>query len=169
MPALIHRTSSTVHVDATTVDLCGEDLVVEFEPHWTGNGLAEADPDGDGARILTGQEIGHIRVSAQLWDGQPPLSDDIDAWQDIAEISAAWRSAFIDFGTTAIDEDPAQRIPLPGPGHYRLRVHGRHRDDGDPRDGRDPLEEYLVQIWPAPPAEDRVIKTSSATAARWSR
>ncbi|MFJ9417679.1 hypothetical protein ACIRPT_26425 [Streptomyces sp. NPDC101227] len=167
MPAPIRQTSSTVHVDATAVDLCGEDLVVEFEPEWTANGLVEADPDGDGARILTGQEIGRIHVTAQLWDGRPPLSDDNDTWQDIAEVSVAWRSAFLDFGTTGADEDSAQQIALPGPGDYRLRVHGRHRDDGDPRDDRDPLEEYLIQIWPASPAADRVIRTTSSTAARW--
>ncbi|MBL1098532.1 hypothetical protein [Streptomyces coffeae] len=104
MAQLIHHTvTSDVHVDATTIDLAGEDLLVEFEPEWADNGLVEADPDGDGARILCGQEIGHIAVAAQLWDTVPPLPDDIDEWQDIAEVSIVWRSSFIDFGTTSTD------------------------------------------------------------------
>ncbi|WP_255950829.1 hypothetical protein [Streptomyces odontomachi] len=168
MPAApLAQTSSTVFVDATSVDLCGEDLVVEFEPRWTDDGLVEVDPDGDAARILTGQEIGEIHVTAQLWDGPPPLPDDLDAWQDISEVSAAWRSAFLDFGTTGTAENPAERLSLPGPGDYRLRVHGRHRDDGDPRDTDQPVEEYLIQLWPAPQAEAHVIRSTSATAAGW--
>ncbi|MGW1194853.1 hypothetical protein ACWD4B_03170 [Streptomyces sp. NPDC002536] len=147
MPSLIRQTFATVVVDASTVDLAGDELVVEFEPEWTGNGLVEADPAGDGARILCGQEIGTVAVTAQLWDGAPPPADDLDTWQDAAEVSVAWRSPFIDFGTTGEGDDPAHRLGLPGPGTYRLRVHGRHRDDGDPRGDDEPMEEYLIQVW----------------------
>jgi hypothetical protein len=76
-----------VHVDATTIDLAGQDLVVEFEPEWDSNALVEVDPDGDGARILTGQEIGTIHVTMQLWDDTPPLPEDLDTWQDAAGVS----------------------------------------------------------------------------------
>jgi len=87
-------------------------------------------PDGEGIRIICGQEIGTIRVTCELWDQQPPL--DADSWQDIAEISARWTSAFLDFGTTAQD-DPACRLSIPAPGAYRFRIHGTHRDGDDPR------------------------------------
>jgi hypothetical protein len=167
MTQLLHRaTAPQVHVDATTLDLAGEELVVEFEPEWTVNALVDADPDGDGARILCGQEIGSLAVTAELWDGAPPL--DIEGWQDVSEVSVTWRSAFIDFGTIDQGSDPNKRLDLPGPGDYRLRVHGCNRDDGDPRDDADPIEEYLIQVWPAPIAEPTVHKATSQTFAYWS-
>ncbi|MFI7445829.1 hypothetical protein [Nonomuraea indica] len=144
-------------MDASTVDLAGESLVTEFEPDWTVTGLVDADPDGDGARILCGQEIGDIVITAELWDDSPPST--MDAWQDVAEVSVAWRSAFMDFGTTDSGEDPTKRLELLGPGDYRLRVHGRNRDDGDPRRDDDAVEEYLIQVWPAP--QDRPVMVKS--------
>src|SRR5690242_353866 len=39
-----------------------------------------------------------------------------------------------------------------GPGTYRLRYHGRNVDAGRAADTADePVDEYLLQIWPAPP------------------
>ncbi|MBT2408628.1 MULTISPECIES: hypothetical protein [unclassified Streptomyces] len=165
MPALQHATTSTVHVDAGTIDLTGEDLVAEFEPEWSLNGLVEADPDDGSARILCGQETGQIAVTAQLWDEAPPL--DAERWQDVAEVPVSWSSAFIDFATTGTEVDPSARLDLPGPGDYRIRVHGRNRDGGDPRGASDPVEEYLIQVWRAPAGGPEVWKASSQTAALW--
>jgi hypothetical protein len=165
VPTLIHRASAQVFVDASTVDLTGEDLVTEFELNMTATGLVEADPDGDGARIVCGQEIGDIGVTAELWDDAPPLTT--HGWQDVAEVSVAWRSAFMDFGTTDGSENPAKRLELPGPGDYRLRVHGRNRDDGDPRDDSDPIGGYLIQVWPAPQGKPVIVRSTSKTAAMW--
>lgn len=169
MTVPISAVSGTVHVDAGTIDLAGESTVVEFLPEWTSNGLVEGDPDGDGARILTGQEIGGIDVLAQLWEGRPPLPDDLDAWQDVAELSVAWRSPFVDFTTTPVGDEDASAVwlPLRGAGDYRLRVFGRNRDDGDPRPAGDPVEQYLIQMWSAPRAVDRIIKCTSETARYW--
>ncbi|MFJ2203445.1 hypothetical protein ACIQPP_48440 [Streptomyces violaceusniger] len=167
MSALMHATSATVFVDATTIDLVGESTVVEFKPDWTSNALVAPDPSGDGARILTGQEIGDMAVTAQLWDSEPPLVDHLDDWQDVAEVSVAWRSPYIDFSTDSEEPTPAQRLELPDPGDYRLRVHGRRRDEGDDREEDDPEEEYLIQVWPAPHGIERVIRTTSATARHW--
>ncbi|TDD21598.1 hypothetical protein [Nonomuraea diastatica] len=139
--------------------------MTEFEWDMTATGLVEADPDGDGARILCGQEIGYIVVTAELWDDAPPLT--ADGWQDVAEVSVAWRSAFMDFASTYGSENPAKQLELPGPGDYRLRVHGCNRDDGDPRDNGDPIEEYLIQVWPAPQDKPVMVKSTSETAAFW--
>ncbi|MEU0156873.1 hypothetical protein [Micromonospora fulviviridis] len=165
MPNLIQRTTvPDVFVDASTIDLTGESLIAEFEPEWNTNGLVEADPDGEGVRIICGQETGHIAVTAELWDSAPPL--DADGWQDIAEVSTAWASRIMDFGTTTKGED-ASVLRLPGPGDYRLRVHGKNRDDEDPRSDTDPVEEYLIQVWPAPRTGPQTIKSTSRTAAGW--
>jgi hypothetical protein len=59
---------------------------------------------------------------------------------------AWWTSATMDFATTSTEvEDSRAVLYLPGPGGYRVRVHGRNRDDGDPRGAGDPVEEYLIQ------------------------
>ncbi|MDX3227526.1 hypothetical protein [Streptomyces sp. ME19-01-6] len=100
------------------------------------NGLFEADPDGEGSRIMCGQEIGTISVTAELRDGPSPL--DVEGWQDVAEVSASWESAFMDFGTTRREDAQEAELQLPGPGDYRVRAHGKNRDDGDPREGDDP-------------------------------
>ncbi|MFF4191647.1 hypothetical protein [Nonomuraea sp. NPDC001831] len=165
MPSLIRRASAQVFVDASTVDLTGEELVAEFEWDMTATGLVQADPGGDGARVVCGQEIGDVGVTAELWDAAPPLA--ADDWQDVAEVSVAWRSAFMDFATTDGGENPAAQLELPGPDDYRLRVHGRNRDDGDPRDDDAPVEEYLIQVWPAPQAGPVTAKSTSRTAATW--
>ncbi|MFC9292970.1 hypothetical protein ACFTWH_06190 [Streptomyces sp. NPDC057011] len=165
MPAPQHTAAGTVRIDAGTIDLTGEDLVAEFEPEWTLNGLVEADPDDGSARILCGQEIGRVAVTAELWEAAPPL--EADGWQDVAEVSVSWDSPFIDFATTGTEVDPAARLALPGPGAYRIRVHGRNRDDGDPRVPGDPVEEYLIQVWPAPTEAPGLRKSTSRTAALW--
>uniref|UniRef100_A0AAU2UZI6 Uncharacterized protein n=1 Tax=Streptomyces sp. NBC_00003 TaxID=2903608 RepID=A0AAU2UZI6_9ACTN len=47
-------------------------------------------------------------------------------------------------------------MTLPGPGSYRLLVHGKNRDDGDP------VETYLLQLWPAPLAAPVTHRATSA-------
>jgi hypothetical protein len=167
-----------VFVDASTVDVVGESLVVEFEAGFADNGLVEADPAGEGLRILCGQEIGTVGVSAELWDGEPPL--EAAAWQDVAEVSVAWGSAFMDFATNWQEsDDEASRLPLGAgaragagvgadagtAGTYRVRVHGRNRDGADPRPDGAPREEYHVQVWRAAPAGPALLKATSTTGA----
>jgi hypothetical protein len=55
----------------------------------------------------------------------------------------------------------------PGAGSYRVRVHARGRDAGAERDvvpGR-PVEEHLVQIWPALAAPETIHKTTDEVGA----
>ncbi|OLZ68926.1 hypothetical protein AV521_19255 [Streptomyces sp. IMTB 2501] len=156
MPGVLHRATTDVFVDASTVDLVGESLVAEFEPDWTLNGLAEAASDTDadcdtdsgeeGIHIVCGQEIGTVPVTCELWDHQPPLAP--ESWQDIAEISAHWASTFLGFGigTTGQDDVPDSRLPIRRPGTCRFRVHGVHRDGDDPRPDTAARETYLVQL-----------------------
>ncbi|WP_407559981.1 hypothetical protein [Streptomyces sp. 184] len=162
--------TADVFVDASTVDIVGESLVAEFEPEFADTGLVEADPAGEGLRILCGQEIGTVGVGAELWDGAPPL--ETAGWQDVAEVSVTWESAFMDYATNWQEsDDEACRLPLgaEGAGTYRVRVHGRHRDGDDPRADGDPREEYLVQVWRAAPGGPALLKATSATGAYWRR
>ena len=168
MAGLMHQTSSQVHIDASTVDLLGADLSTDYQPEqWVG-GLLAADPSGEAVRILCGQEIATVHVTAQMWGERPAVgATDPEAWQDIAEVSVDWYSAMLDFGTTGDGQDAAQQMVMPGPGSYRMRVSARNRDDGDPGDDSRPTEALLVQVWQAPAEENRVIKQSSRTAHLW--
>ena len=54
------------------------------------------------------------------------------------------------------------------PGSYRVRVSARGRDagaDGEFADG--PVDFYLLEIWPAPPEPDLIIRSTSANARYW--
>ncbi|WP_300078997.1 hypothetical protein [Propioniciclava sp.] len=54
------------------------------------------------------------------------------------------------------------------PGTYRVRVNARGRDAG--RDGEfadAPCDWYLIELWPAPPGLDAILRTGSADANYW--
>jgi hypothetical protein len=66
------------------------------------------------------------------------------------------------------DAHPLGELPS-GPGAHRLRYHARGMDAGveldtaDEYDG-EPVDEYLLQIWPARPAQPQVLKLTSVRA-----
>jgi hypothetical protein len=54
--------------------------------------------------------------------------------------------------------------PDPGPIGY----HGRNVDAGRPADtAEEPVDEYLLQIWPAPPSAVAILKRTSTYYASW--
>ena len=53
-------------------------------------------------------------------------------------------------------------------GTFRVRVNARGRDAG--RDGEfedEPVDWYLVELWPAPAGEDAILRTTTADANYW--
>ncbi|MFF2502474.1 hypothetical protein ACFVTY_03660 [Streptomyces sp. NPDC058067] len=166
MAQLLHGTSaSDVAVDASTIDLAGESTLVEFDRGGRSTGWPKRTRTAKVSVLCAGRRSGtspsppNRGTAHRRWTA--------DTWQDVAEISAAWQSPFMDFGTTDSGEDPAKRMEMPGPGDYRRRVHGRHRDAGDPRDAAAPVEEYLIQVWPAPHDEPALHKATSRTGELW--
>ncbi|MGP9023105.1 hypothetical protein ACT1U9_32455 [Streptomyces sp. BR1] len=158
MPTRIQRVhSSTVMLDSNGLDILDPDVMGYEYLEFAANGIVAVHESGY-TSILTEQESGTVTVTAELWDGPPPLA--LDAWQDAAEISVDWTGSRMEIG----DEDAALNLDLP-PGTYRLRAHGRNRDDGDVRDEDDPVEEYLLHIWPAPTAPPHTHKLTSQLAA----
>ncbi|MGH8876770.1 MAG: hypothetical protein ACRD0P_05405 [Stackebrandtia sp.] len=147
MSTLIRETRAETFVSATTIDLVGDAMITEFEPDWDARPLISADPDGDGACIMTGHEIGYMTVTLQLWDADPPPQAS-EAWEASGETSVFWASAFIDFSSDLEDEDPACRLDVPHPAPLRLRVHARHLGRQDPLPAGAEPEEYLIQVWP---------------------
>jgi hypothetical protein len=139
-------TDPRMFVDATTIDILDEEMA-GFEPDYARNGIVDARAEGSAAAVICATEIGDLAVTAELWDGAPPL--ETDGWEDVAEVPVRWLTDVMEIGGegTSLDEEPM--LPIPGPGDYRIRVSGKNRDYDDPRAESDPVEEYLIQVWPS--------------------
>jgi hypothetical protein len=158
MASLIDRVHDPrLFVAHGTLDLIDLDTFEDVPLDYAANGLVSARENH--AAVVCATEVGDIDVTAELWDGPPTLHQ--DDWQDTAEISFTWTTTHICIGPGEEDPEDAPRLALPGPGAYRLLVHGRHRDGGDVRDEGDPAETYLLQLWPAPLAGPVTHKAAS--------
>ncbi|MFI6986430.1 hypothetical protein ACIBSV_48865 [Embleya sp. NPDC050154] len=103
-------------------------------------------------RIATGTRTGEVPLVTETLDREPPLEP---GWEDVAEVSVAVpsqglrvlesRHPFL-FGDLAVF----------GPGDYRVRVYANNR--GDERAGRGSGDSYLLQLWPAPWAEEKLVR-----------
>ncbi len=121
------------------------------------NGLVSA--QGAFAIIMTGTEQGPVRLDVELLEDEPPASE--AGWDDIVEVSLD----FEDEGAfTSEAEQRNRQLPFLPEGACRLRVHARGRDIawelGAVRG--DPIEEHLIQVWPAPSAPEVSYKLTDA-------
>ncbi|MGK5545796.1 hypothetical protein ACSNOH_13845 [Streptomyces sp. URMC 127] len=140
----------------------------------------------DGALVITGTDHGEISIGVELWSGAPPVDD--TAWEDIAEDS------YTATGAAQVHNVEGRPAGLPdlawsGPGTYRMRVSVRGRDlgadddgggyddggydDGGAYDGgadarrTGPVEEHLIQVWPAPVAPPQALKLTDELGETW--
>ncbi|MFI7617285.1 hypothetical protein ACIBP6_39285 [Nonomuraea terrae] len=84
---------------------------------------------------------------------------DLDGYEDIVEIGFESPSGEAFLAGWAMDwnEDKVYSLRLPaGPGKYRLRYHARGMDEESYR-----VDDYYLQIWPAPQQDPAVLKTTS--------
>ncbi|MGN9795395.1 hypothetical protein ACTMTU_30440 [Streptomyces sp. OZ13] len=114
--------------------------------------------------LLTGTHTGSVPITVELHGTEPPL--DADVWEDVVEVSfrpVSDKTGLVEWdgGWYAL---PVSEAP------YRVRYHCRGMDEagGAARDAGEPVvDEYLLRLWPSPPAPDRVVKETSRTAAYW--
>jgi len=117
--------------------------------------------------LVTGTHTGDITFVVELHDHEPPFDD---SWEDVVEVS--FRPS----------DEPGSLCLLPFEGGhpldleeapYRVRycVSGMdeaHEDQGERWfEGQPSLDRYLLQVWPAGPAPDRVLKQTSEMAQYW--
>ncbi|SOE08985.1 hypothetical protein SAMN06272775_0063 [Streptomyces sp. 2323.1] len=122
-----------------------------------GNGLVG--PGQGSATIQTGLEDGPVKVTVDIRETEPPVQT--DGWDEIIEVSIPFESEDADIdslGGTIGGWSEEIPITAAGPGWYRIRVHARGRDQGAQiRDldlDDEPVEEHLIQTWPAPRAPE---------------
>ncbi|MFE6309438.1 hypothetical protein ACOQFV_29600 [Nocardiopsis changdeensis] len=123
--------------------------------------------------LLTGLHTGYVDLSVNVTGTDPGPA--LDEYEDAVEVSL-----YMPQGAPVLVEwagEGAHTLPEPstGPGWYRLRYHARDADAGaddtgeNDEDGEEcnPVDAYLLQIWPAPEAAPRVVAAYSRTMRYW--
>ncbi|MEU1630644.1 hypothetical protein ABZ746_36265 [Streptomyces sp. NPDC020096] len=102
---------------------------------------------------------GPVKVTVDAQAHEPIL--DLGEWDEVVEVSSHFDTNEADLeslGGAIEDELEEMPISAAGPGWYRLRIHARGRDQGaeaiDLDINDDPVEDYLIQSWPAPQAPE---------------
>jgi hypothetical protein len=145
-------------------------LSIEDGQYWVTDddpdaGLALPDPGGDNglvgvaaglAIVVTGTQFGNVGLIVATGDSDPGL--DLGGWDDVVEVSVTSGQGGQGLGITSggLGPDSLQALTAGGTGTYRIRVHARGRDVGADHDvvTGNPVEEHLLQIWPAPAASE---------------
>lgn len=137
------------------------DAVWPVPSDWS-NGLVSV--EATGAVVFTGIKSGAITVTAEAHDREPAA--EVEAWDDVVEFTLTSTAGCL----RVLEEVPGDQFTLPnlsphGPGAYRLRCHARGRDIAYDGSAIEPVEDYLIQAWPEPPAPVTVIKQTDACGA----
>lgn len=137
------------------------------------SGMLCPGPPGSGsATLLTGPHTADVDLTVGVYASDPgPALED---YEDAVEASL-----HLPHGRPVLAEWAHERVhtlpELPaGPGWYRLRYHACDADAGaraeqesDDDEDRDPVDAYLLQIWPAPESAPRVLAAYSQTMQYW--
>lgn len=120
----------------------------------------------DGRLLLrTGVVAGPVRITVDVRAGSPTEVE--HGWEDVVEVSClAVERPVLVAGPYDDAPDPSLRIDPPDAESFRLRVHACHRDAGYDVVADEPVEEYLLTTWPAPPGPAVVLSAGSDLALR---
>ncbi|MFF0836654.1 MULTISPECIES: hypothetical protein [unclassified Streptomyces] len=123
------------------------------------NGLVEVQ-DGI-ATVHTGIHTGDVDVTVALHAGAPEPEG--TGWEEIVEVSL--HSASGELMVRGLMDDLDEELPVlsfDGPGDYRRRIHARGRDTATDHAPGDVTEHYLIQAWPAPAQDARVLRRTDS-------
>lgn len=100
-----------------------------------------------------------------LLETPPP----VDAqWEDIVEVSMSVPEG-AECGWMSWAGETGGPLNIP-PGTYRARMSARGRDAGQAGEfAEEAVDFYLLELWPAPPTVDAIIKVGSQDAEYWHR
>jgi len=140
---------------------------------WDGVSDLEPDPGGSGglvaaapglAIVITGTQFGDIALSVHVGDSAPEL--DTGPWDEVTEVSLTTGAGGLSILSGGDGPAELSGLTPPRAADYRVRVHARGRDAGASSDvvAGIPVEEHLVQLWPASAAAEQVHKTTDVVA-----
>ncbi|WP_228684703.1 hypothetical protein [Amycolatopsis thermoflava] len=115
--------------------------------------------------LTTGLHTGNVGLTVEVLDGPAPVGED---WEEVVEVSFRPQTAAVRLVQWAGEASwPLDLEPV----DYRVRYCASGMDRARAKDtrlsGEPPLDRYLLQLWPTPPADDAVVRETSATAAYW--
>jgi hypothetical protein len=117
-------------------------------PH---NGLIVGQPGI--AVVFTGIHTGKVAVSVEVRNHAPEVTT--SGWDDVVEVSMeAITGRVVVTGAGADAPDHLPVLTQAGPGQYRIRVHARGRDTAVDLVAVEPVEDYLIVVWPGRPAPE---------------
>ncbi|MET8757519.1 hypothetical protein [Lentzea sp. NPDC004782] len=114
-------------------------------PYDDTNGLIVAQPGI--ALVFTGIHTGGVNVRVEVFDDAPLLNT--ADWDEVVEVSIESTEGRI--VVTGMHADAPDNLPVltpDGEGWYRLRIHARGRDTAVDLSPPQPVEDYLIQVWP---------------------
>lgn len=147
--------------------LSGDEWGLDMTEAFAGqaNGLCGAGC-ADRLFLMIGPNTAEVRVRIEVHDGPPPVGDE---WEDVVEASFVPASPRLRLASCMGDN-----YDLPGldTGCHRVRYSAAGMDEArmaeveavedDP--AGEPVDRYLLQMWPAPLAPDKVIRQSDGVA-----
>lgn len=145
MSELVAKASGQVHAEYHAFHLAdsGEYVQPPFRPE---NGLVFSKPGL--AVVLTGVNSGPVSVAVEVYRRAVPPPEPDEAWDEVVDHSVKSDSGDMRV-VTLMDTRPELPVLTPfGSAHYRIRVHARGRDQGYDAHVTEPVEDYLLQVWP---------------------
>ncbi|MFF5054403.1 hypothetical protein ACFY1S_14595 [Micromonospora sp. NPDC000663] len=110
--------------------------------------------------LVTGRHTGTVGFTVSVDDGDP--GPDLEGFEDVVEVPfEASRPELMLIQWAGEKTDALPRLSA-GAGSYRMRYHCRGMDDArSSRDYHEVVDEYLLQIWPAPAGSPATLKVTS--------
>jgi hypothetical protein len=127
------------------------------------NGLVGAG-DANGVYLHLGRRSGGSHVQVALLDS-PPMEPD-ESWEDVVEVPVTVPSqSQVRLTSWAAESTWDLEVPAAS---YRLRVSARGRDAGAANEfGEGVVDYYLLELWPAAPEPDAIVRVGSDDARYW--
>lgn len=111
--------------------------------------------------VVLARRSGGSGVRVELYEHEPDLVDQ----EDIVEVSLTVRGGGLRWETWAAESRGTLEVP---PGTYRVRISASGRDAGQTGEFADgAVDSYVIQLWRAAPAADRIVRVGSQDAAYW--
>lgn len=115
--------------------------------------------------LVTGTQVGRVGCTVVVAGHDPGAG--LDAYEDVEEASFASPTGVVSLVEPGADRHTTEIDLGAGAGTYRVRYHARGMDEAADADEDAVVDEYLLQIWPAPESPRARPKVTSACGRYW--